>query len=82
MAQQLPCLAKAIFPLPILKSCFHTSSNGMATFESLTYRATKLVNNQRQQAKLGSTIVLKVIAQQFSTQENLQRRLVKPCRHI
>ena len=30
-----------------------------------------LVNNQRQQAKLGSTIVLKVIAQQFSTQENL-----------
>ena len=28
------------FPLPILKSCFHTSSNGMATFESLTYRAT------------------------------------------
>ena len=30
-----------------------------------------LANNQRQQAKLGSTIVLKVIAQQFSTQENL-----------
>lgn len=30
-----------------------------------------LVNNQRQQAKLGSTIVLKVIAPQFSTQENL-----------
>ena len=30
-----------------------------------------LANNQRQQAKLGSTIVLKVIAPQFSTQENL-----------